>query len=195
MALIIAFCAVRRVKEGAKVRNSSGLRAIVILAQFWTPDAEMRTVMKNTLMLTILLFIGVAVSAQTHHNAKKEDTPKVITPPDSVTTAFQAKFSGMTPTWQVTPAGNFCAVMDNGGKKEYAEFDSSGKWLRTKTDLDLTQLSDAAKTALQTQYPGMEIAAVQKLEYENVNPFYKVDLKQGDQEKSVMVNDAGYIQE
>ena len=151
-------------------------------------------IMKNTLILTILLFIGGALSAQTHQHAKKEETPKVITPPDSVTTAFQAKFSGMTPTWQVTPAGNFCAVMDNSGKKEYAEFDSTGKWLRTKTDIDSSQLSDAAKTALQTQYPGMEIASVQKLEYENVNPFYKVDFKQGDLAMSVMVNDAGYIQ-
>lgn len=85
--------------------------------------------------------------------------------------------------------------MDNNGQKVYSEFGPDGKWLRTRTDMTIDQLPDLAKTAIQSKYSGMEIAAVQKCEYDNVNPFYRVDFKQGDQVKSVMVNDAGYVSE
>lgn len=160
----------------------------------------MVNIMKNTAMLIALALFGctAAATAQTttpHHHKAKTETVKAVTPPDPVLTAFQSKFSGDTATWQVTPAGNYCAVVMNSGQKEYAEFSADGQWLHNRTDVTAEQLPDSAKTAIQTKYPGMEIASVQKLEYSNVNPFYKVDLKQGDASKEVMVNDAGYVQE
>ena len=156
--------------------------------------------MKSTPILISLALFGftTAATAQTtpaHHHHKKTEAVTVVTPPDSVATAFQAKFAGDTATWQVTPAGNYCATVMNNGAREYIEFSPGGEWLRTRTDVDPTQLPDVARNAIQTKYPGMEIASVQKLEYENVNPFYKVDLKQGDQSKEVMVNDSGYTYE
>ncbi len=161
----------------------------------------MGNIMKNTAMLIALALFGctAAATAQTttahHHHKAKTETVKAITPPDAVMTAYQGKFSGDTATWQMTPAGNYCAVITNNGQKEYAEFSADGQWLHNRTDVTAEQLPDSAKTAIQSKYPGMEIAAVQKLEYSNVNPFYKVDLKQGGASKEVMVNDAGYVQE
>lgn len=157
--------------------------------------------MKNIPMLLALAFLGstavAAAQTTTHHHKAKAKTAvvKIVTPPDAVVTAYNTKFSGDTATWSVTPAGNFCATAMVNGEKEHSEFDSTGTWLRSRTDMTADQLPDSAKTAIQTKYAGMEIASVQKLEYSNVNPFYKVDLKQGDQSKEVMVNDAGYVQE
>ncbi|HTJ10743.1 MAG TPA: PepSY-like domain-containing protein [Dinghuibacter sp.] len=155
--------------------------------------------MKNTPMLIALAFLGCTAVATaqttTHHHKAKTVTVKTVTPPDAVLTSYNSKFSGDTAAWSVTPSGNFCATTMVNGQKEYAEFDSTGGWLRNRTDMTADQLPGGAKTAIQTKYPGMEIASVQKLEYNNVNPFYKVDLKQGDQAKEVMVNDAGYVQE
>lgn len=155
--------------------------------------------MKSTTLLMGLALAGLTSTAMaqttnTKHHSKENKT-EVVTPPDSVNTAFQAKFSGDTATWAKTPAGNFCATVTVNGEKEHVEFTSGGQWLSNKTDLTTDQLPDSAKSAIQTQFPGMEIATVQKLEYENVTPFYKVDLKQGDQDKSIMVNEAGFIQQ
>lgn len=165
---------------------------------FFNPFIQ--SIMKTTLVLSVAfaLFGSAAASAQTtahHHAAAKTEMVKPITPPDPVMSAFQSKFSGATPTWQMTPAGNYCAVIDNSGQKVYAEYGPDGKWLRTRTDMTQDQLPDLAKNAIQSKYPGMEVAGIQKLEYDSVNPFYRVDLKQGDQVKSVMVNDAGYVSE
>ncbi|WP_162852454.1 PepSY-like domain-containing protein [Dinghuibacter silviterrae] len=154
--------------------------------------------MKNIpMVIAVALFGTTAATAQTthHHHAAKTETVKAVTPPDAVLTAFQGKFSGDTATWAVTPSGNYAATFMSSGEKECAEFSADGQWLRNRTDMTLDQLPDPAKTALQSKYPGMEIASIQKLEYNNVNPFYKVNLKQGDQSKDVMVNDAGYVQE
>jgi len=141
-----------------------------------------------------VLILGLALMAcTTGALAQQKTTP--LTPPAPVDSAFQGKFSGTSATWMKTPGGNFCATMDNGGQKEHVEFSPDGKWLSTKTELVASSLPDSAKNAIQTQFPGMEIAAVQKLEYENINPFYKVDLKQGDQSKSVMVNNGGFIEQ
>lgn len=152
------------------------------------------------MVIAIALLGATGATAQTthpthHHPMVKKETVKTVTPPDAVLTAFQGKFSGDTATWQVTPSGNYCAMFMAGGVKEMAEFSADGQWLRNRTDLPFDQLPDVAKTALQSKYPGMEIASVQKLEYNNVSPFYKVSLKQGGQSRDVMVNDAGYVQE
>jgi hypothetical protein len=155
--------------------------------------------MTNTPIVIALTLFGLTTAATaqtTHHHAKaKTETVKALTPPDSVMTAFQAKYSGDSAVWQMSPAGNYCAVITSNGQKEYAEFSPGGEWLHSRTDLTPDQLPDNAKAAIQTKYPGMEIATVQKLEYGNVNPFFKVDLKQGDQSKEVMVNTAGYTSE
>lgn len=164
-------------------------------------------IMKNARALLSLVLLGctTAVTAQTttqttqtshskHHKAAVAATPAVV-PPAEVLSAFQAKFSGDSAVWSKSPAGNYCASMVSNGQKEIATFSADGQWQSNKTDLTTDQLPDSAKTAIQTQFPGMEIATVQKLEYENVDPFFKVDLKQGDQSKSVMVNAGGYIQQ
>lgn len=151
---------------------------------------------KMTIMGMVLLACSTGVIAQsTKHHKKEAEADKTVTPPAAVDSSFQSKFSGTTATWMKTPAGNYCATTVNGTAKEYIEFSPDGKWIRSKTDMTTDQLPDSAKSAIQTQFPGMEIAAVQKLEYDNVNAFYKVDLKQGDQAKSVMVNEAGFIEQ
>lgn len=128
------------------------------------------------------------------HAAAHKEVP-VVQPTPEVQSAFDSKVSGATPTWSKSAAGSYIAVTDNSGQKQYTEFAPDGKWLRTRTDLPTNQLPDSAKTAIQTQYPGMDIAAIQKLEYENVSGFYKVDLKQGSLSKSVWVNGSGNIKE
>jgi hypothetical protein len=161
-------------------------------------------IMKNARALLSLVLLGftTAATAQTttqtthskHHKATADVAPAVV-PPAEVLSAYQAKFSGDSAVWSKSPAGNYCATMMVNGAKEMATFTTDGKWQSNKTDLSTDQLPDSAKTAITTQFPGMEIAGVQKLEYENVDPFFKVDLKQGDQSKSVMVNAGGYIQQ
>lgn len=160
--------------------------------------------MKNTraLLSLVMLAFTTAATAQTttqtthskHHKATADVAPAVV-PPAEVLSAYQAKFSGDSAVWSKSPAGNYCATMMVNGAKEMATFSTDGKWQSNKTDLSTDQLPDSAKTAITAQFPGMEIAGVQKLEYENVDPFFKVDLKQGDQSKSVMVNAGGYIQQ
>jgi uncharacterized membrane protein YkoI len=153
---------------------------------------------KMTIIGMVLLVCSTGVMAQSttkKHTKNDVATVQPITPPASVDSAFQSKFSGSTATWMKTPAGNYCATLASGSGKEYVEYSPDGKWLRNATDITTDQLTDIAKNAIQTQFPGMEIAAVQKLEYENIDPFYKVDLKQGDQSKSVMVNAAGFIEQ
>src|ERR1700753_4077057 len=106
----------------------------------------MVNIMKNTPMLMALALFGCTAVATaqttTHHHKTKASTPtvKVVTPPDAVVTAYNGKFSGDTASWAVTPAGNFCATTMVNGQKEYAEFDSTGNWLRNKTDMTAEQL-------------------------------------------------------
>jgi hypothetical protein len=181
----------------------SGIVLDLALVQMILNDKNLPS-MKNARALLGLVLIGctTAVTAQTttesthskHHKTVAEAAPTVV-PPTEVQSAFQAKFSGDSAVWSKSPAGNYCATMMANGQKEIATFSTDGKWQSNKTDLTTDQLPDSAKTAIQTQFPGMEIATVQKLEYENVDPFFKVDLKQGDQSKSVMVNAGGYIQQ
>jgi len=153
---------------------------------------------KMTIIGMVLLACSTGIMAQSttkKHTKKDVAAVQPLTPPAPVDSAFQSKFSGSAATWTKTPAGNYCAAIANATGKEYVEYSPDGKWLKNATDVTSDQLPGSAKNAIQTQFPGMEIASIQKLEFENIDPFYKVDLKQGDQAKSIMVNDAGFIEQ
>lgn len=155
--------------------------------------------MKNTTLVlgfALLGYIPVASAQESSHHKMHHTATAIVTPPPSVDSAFQAKYGGSAATWIMTPGGNYTGLLDTtSGKKEYVEFTADGQWIRTRTEMTMDQLPDSARQALQTKFPGMAVMGVEKMEYLNVNPFYKVDFKDGDSTKSVVVNDAGFIDE
>lgn len=142
-------------------------------------------------MLLLSVFCAGVTMAQ--KTATKKIKVEKVTPPELVASSFSQKFMGVTPEWSKTPNGNFVATVDNNGMKQYAEFNTEGKWLNTATEIPFEQLTEAAQAKIKEMYTDMQVEKVKKIERENVSVFYKVKLVKDKESKMIYVNDAGFI--
>lgn len=152
--------------------------------------------MKKTVVLLLMTTICAGVTMAQKTVAKKQVTQKIekIVPPEAVMGAFTQKYTAdVNPVWSKTANGNFIAAVEQNGSKQFAEFNTEGKWLSTQTMITVGELSEAAQTKLKEQYAEMQIAEVKKIEREGISAFYKVTLTKDKETKTVYVNDAGFI--
>ncbi len=92
--------------------------------------------------------------------AQKITTDKI---PSLISTAFKTKFpDASVEIWEVEKKGIYEVEFFNEEKRMAAEFDKSGKWLKTQYGIKLTQLPNAVTEALSKHFQAYKlIGAIQ----------------------------------
>ena len=140
--------------------------------------------MKRSILLVIsfcLLFAHLGFA----QNSKKKPEPKV---PPVVLEAFNAKYPTLKVKdwdWEAqkeTYEADF--IVDNVEKE--ASFSTTGKWLKTKTEITKTELPAAVSKAATTG----ELAAWQMIDFSHIESpdkgvYYKIRFKKGHEEQSL----------
>jgi len=107
------------------------------------------------LLLTVALMSNAAF-------AQKISADKV---PTAVTSAFKAKFPTITKAdWEIENANEYEACFKLNGEEVSANFDKTGKWLETETEIKVSALPAPVQSTLSKDFAGFKINEVSKIE-------------------------------
>jgi len=99
--------------------------------------------------------------------------------PGIVGKAFRTKFPGASQdSWSKLSSTTYQAVFFNGKRKQSANFDDSGKWLQTVTEIDMKQVPAVVSRKLNKDFGDFNIQEVDIME----NPqgsFYEITAVKG----------------
>ncbi|MBC6112459.1 PepSY-like domain-containing protein [Pedobacter fastidiosus] len=140
--------------------------------------------MKKISIMAIVALLGGALYAQT----------KPITIPPAVKAAFAKKFPAATGVkWSKENATEFEAEFKNGAVEQAANFDASGNWVVTETEMKKAQLPAIVVKAVETELKGFKIEDGEKVEKPNAAVIYEVKAEKGKLTCSVHVSADGKI--
>jgi len=123
--------------------------------------------------------------------AQKISADKV---PTAVTSAFKAKFPNATKTsWEMENANEYEASFKLNGKEVSANFDNTGKWLETETEIKVSALPAAVKAALSKDFAGFKIEEASKIESAKDGNCYEAELEKGEETFDVLFLPNGKI--
>lgn len=124
----------------------------------------------------IYLLLIVAQMSNAAH-AQKISANKV---PAAITSAFKAKFPNATKTrWEMENANEYEAGFKLKGEEVSANFDNTGKWLETETEIKVTALPASVKTALSKDFAGFKINEASKIESLKNGNCFEAEIKKG----------------
>ena len=138
--------------------------------------------------------IFVLLSAALWSNAaysQKIATDKV---PSAVIAAFKAKFSTASKaTWEMENTTEFEANFKLNGKKVSANFDNTGKWLETETEIKVSALPTAIQTTLKNDFAGFKIEEASKIESLKNGNCYEAEIEKGEETFDVLFTADGKV--
>ncbi|HLK31259.1 MAG TPA: PepSY-like domain-containing protein [Puia sp.] len=128
--------------------------------------------MKKVIVLQFL-FVSLSTYAQ-------------IEVPSSITTAFIKKFpDAMHVKWGKENAKEYEANFKMNGINMSANYDISGSWKETETEISVKDLPEAASKSIKTKYPNAIISGAGKIERADGKIVYEADIKWNGKKKEV----------
>lgn len=142
--------------------------------------------MKKTLLaLLTVAIVSNSVSAQ------KIATEKV---PVAVTTAFKTKFPTVLKTsWEMENKTEFEANFHINGVETSANFDNTGKWLETETELKIAALPNAIQSTIKKDYAGFKINEASKIENIKNGKCFEAEIEKGEETFDVLFTADGKV--
>ena len=158
--------------------------------------------MYNLVLLLASFFVLGAAQAQKKKSKskKKAAVVKTVTPPSKVNAAFNARFASLGEVadqkWNKNLLGNYIVTYKNAeALKQTVEYKADGSFVKSATELDLNNIPEVVKSAVDTKYTGAGISEVKKLEVNDLKPYYKVKILADGKEKNVLISEDGTITE
>jgi hypothetical protein len=134
---------------------------------------------KTILLLLCAAFMSLAVNAQKITDAQV---------PPHVVSAFKAKFPDVTKTiWEMENGNEYEAEFKLNGKEVSANFDNSGKWLETETEIKVSALPIEVQNALKKYFVGFEIEEASKVESAEFGNCFEVEIEKGEENLEVLI--------
>ena len=131
--------------------------------------------MKKNITLVILWIVISSTYAQKLSEAQV---------PQAVRASFEKLFPMATGVkWSKENATEFEAEFKVDGKEMASNFDQSGKWIVTETEIKSSELQAAVTASLGKELPGYKIDESEKVETADKGTYYEVVMKKG---KSIM---------
>ena len=116
--------------------------------------------------------------------AQKISADKV---PAAVTSAFKAKFPNATKTsWELENANEYEAGFKLNGEEVSANFDNTGKWLETETEIKVSALPAAVQAALTKDFAGFKIEEASKIDSAKNGNCYEAEIEKGEETFDVL---------
>ena len=142
--------------------------------------------MKKTLLaLLTVAIVSNSVSAQ------KIAAEKV---PVAVTTAFKTKFPTVLKTsWEMENKTEFEANFHINGVETSANFDNTGKWLETETELKIAALPNAIQSTIKKDYAGFKINEASKIENIKNGKCFEAEIEKGEETFDVLFTADGKV--
>ena len=121
--------------------------------------------------------------------AQKISADKV---PAAVLSAFKAKFPTATKTsWELENANEYEAGFKLNGEEVSANFDNTGKWLETETEIKVSALPAAVQAALTKDFAGFKIEEASKIESAKDGNCYEAEIEKGEETFDVLFTPDG----
>ncbi len=141
--------------------------------------------MKQLVILCTALSLSGMVSAQ---KLKESEVPAPV----------QAAFKKNFPTakgveWSKENESEFEAEFKNGSVETAANFDASGKWLITETEIKKSELPAAVQAAVKKDFTGYDIEEVEKAETPDKEMLYEVKLEKGENTITLQLSKDGKV--
>jgi hypothetical protein len=119
---------------------------------------------------------------------------EMISVPDEVTAAFNAKFSGATDiNWGKESAAEYEAEFNLNGKTMSANFDAAGKWIETESKLSKNELPSAVLSILKSEYGNYQVLKAERLEKPGKPATFEVKLSKDETVVEVVVDESGKL--
>jgi len=140
--------------------------------------------MKQIALVCAVVFVSGALHAQ---KLKESEVP------EPVKSSFSKSFPNAKGVeWSKESEGEFEAEFKSGSLKHSANFDSSGKWLITETEIKKADLPTMVQATIKKEFGGLKIEEVEKVETpEGIS--YEVELEKGEVTYSVQLASDGKI--
>lgn len=140
--------------------------------------------MKNVIILLLL-----AVSMSNTACAQKISADKV---PGAVTSAFKAKFPTAAKTsWEMEKTNEYEAGFKLNGSEMSANFDNTGKWLETETEIKVSALPVAVSSALKKDFADYKINEASKIESVKNGKCFEAEIEKGEETFDVLFTPDG----
>ena len=135
--------------------------------------------------------IMIAILATGFAQAQKLKESEV---PKTVKDAFVKRFPNTKGIeWSKESETEFEAEFENAGKEQSANFDGTGKWLVTETEIKKADLPQAVQAALTKEFAGYKVEEAEKVETENDGIQYEVALEKGESNYEVLFSLDGKV--
>lgn len=137
-----------------------------------------------------ILFVSAAVLLAGGLQAQKLKETEV---PQAVKVSFVKAFPNVKSiNWSKESETEFEAEFKNGEMEQSANFDATGKWLVTETEIKKTDLPPLVQAALKKEFDGYKIEEAEKVETpEGIS--YEVEVEKGELTYSVQLAKDGKI--
>jgi len=141
--------------------------------------------MKNLFFLAILVLIATSSCSQ------KSNSIKV---PAAVSDAFKAKFPTSTPIkWENENSTEYEAEFKIDGVECSANFDQTGKWLETETEIEISKIPIPVSQALAKNFEGYKVEEAEKIEKPDSIINYEVEVLKGKEKVEIHISKSGEI--
>lgn len=135
-------------------------------------------------------FISAAIFATLCANAQE----KQVKVPEAVKAAFTKKFPlAKNVEWSKENEKEFEAEFKLGSTQQSANFDTTGKWLETENEINVSQLPANVAKAVAAKYPGYKIEEAEKTEKPGNVFIYEVTVEKGKKSYEVQLSPEGKI--
>jgi len=142
-------------------------------------------------MKKIIFMLLTAAIMSNSACAQKISADKV---PAAVASAFKTKFPTATKaTWEMENKTEFEANFKLNGEEVSANFDNTGKWLETETEVEVSALPSAIQSTLKKDFAGFKINEASKIEsIKNANCF-EAEIEKGEETFDVLLSTDGNV--
>lgn len=138
----------------------------------------------------IYLLLSVALMSNSA-NAQKISADKV---PAAVSSAFKSKFpTAVKITWEMENQTEYEANFKLNGEEVSANFDNTGKWLETETEIKVSALPAAIQSALKTEFADFKVEEASKIESVKNGNCYEAEIEKGEETFDVLFTPEGKV--
>lgn len=125
--------------------------------------------MKRITLIVVAGLLGATVHAQKLKNSEV---------PTAVKQAFAKNFpSAKEVKWSKEDATEFEAEFKSGATEKSANFDQSGKWVVTETEIKKSDLPQAVQAAVAKEFAGYKMDEIEKVEKPDNVVLYEMELE------------------
>lgn len=142
-------------------------------------------------MKKIILALLTVVLVSNLTNAQKISADKV---PAVVTSAFKTKFPTVAKTsWEMENKTEYEANFHLNGVETSANFDNTGKWLETETELKIAALPKSIQATIKKDYAGFKINEASKIESLKNGKCFEAEIEKGEETFDVLFTADGKV--